>query len=354
MTQDDRENSLIANVQFLSGLLDQIHEDWQSLNVVLLEGEDFEGEDRGRADEIFSANPSTSAVILYRFGEEPKGAIGLSPGVDAAGLQDRLLRHASSIFDFEQKKRRVEFLLAEASAAGGLQRLGAAEIGSWEKVKSADMDGLQFRSIVLFLVFGGSIKIKPGPRRTIDEILKDAFARLVNDPKLNDYHEAELEGVKYLIGHEIFRPDDWWQRSKILTPVMGDDIDSRLPGSIRQRLKEIYRSYLFGNFLAVIALSRATLEYAMIDKGASLGIVTAEQDGKSLKLGAMIDVAAAIYPELSEHLEGIREAGNKTLHPQRKERLFLNEGYVEEVALRTLTGLRFVLEGIYKRRSKTA
>ena len=111
-----------------------------------------------------------------------------------------------------------------------------------------------------------------GPGRLEDKhVFRTFIAGLEKMSELcEEYPEYQDE---YLVDHAWdvinsplidFTPDKWIENSRLLQPIM-TMTDKRLPVHVKSRLKELYRSYVFDNFLAVISLARATLEYAILD-----------------------------------------------------------------------------------------
>jgi hypothetical protein len=67
-----------------------------------------------------------------------------------------------------------------------------------------------------------------------------------------------------VLGKPAFRPASWVSNSKTIGPIKVRD-QRRFNRSMRQYLEQIVRSYIFGQWLASIALSRAMLEKAVSD-----------------------------------------------------------------------------------------
>ena len=57
----------------------------------------------------------------------------------------------------------------------------------------------------------------------------------------------------------------------------------QIPTRIRQRIDEIHRSFIFSNWMSVIALSRCLLEYAIIDRKSCLGLEIYRDENKTRK-----------------------------------------------------------------------
>ena len=131
------------------------------------------------------------------------------------------------------------------------------------------------------------------------------------------------------------------------------DIQQRLPAHVRLRLEELYRSFIFENWLTVISLSRATLEYAILDNCHKLGIepkytVTYPKEQEQAKdLKTLIDEISLSNNELDEFMNFIREEGNQVVHPRKtkpsKEKLFDRKDTAKEC----IEKLVHVVESLY-------
>jgi len=325
MNQDNRENSLTANIHLCRILQKDIR-------------------------------ASRQALINMGFNPDYPKSETTPPDVELLDFKESVKRHLEILVQFKSTSARIKEHLTSAAAEGGIQKLSNADRKLWNEIKNdvESATSVAFDEKLLDFFFSPAI-VELGiiesatytPSHQIRDILNDAFARLVATPSSHGYSEQNLEQVEHILGYDFFTPDSWWISLQELTPVMGNEFNNRLPGSIRHRLKEIYRSYVFGNHLAAIALSRATLEYAINDRATSLGIPVAQKDGTRPKLGALIETMSDTFPELREHLETIRESGNKTLHPNKKERLLLIEEHIMGTSNNCLTSLRAVLEKIY-------
>ena len=339
MTQENRENSLITNIQLCKIQIDEIDENWKDLKIFILMNDD------AGTDRTFSENQNVNLVINTNGDfSDLRLECTFGAGVEVDDLKQSLIRHAQLILNFSGFYRNVEHLLAEAAAESGFQELGNADRRLWKKISIAQ-DDLTLRLLLITPVFGGKSTIHL--LHPISDILKSSVAIMEANPGLHSFGEVELKRARTVLESVYFDPDRWMSNLGHLEVVTGENAGSRLPGSIRLRLKEIYQTYFFGNHLSAIALARATLEYAIKDKGASIGILTKQMDGRDVALAVMIESLSSIRPELRDHLEAIRESGNRTLHPIKKERLFLDEEYLQGVALNCIRGLRDVLEKIY-------
>jgi hypothetical protein len=151
----------------------------------------------------------------------------------------------------------------------------------------------------------------------------------------------------------FFSPDEWLQNADELQPVLGEKADYRVPSNVRQRVREVYRSFVLGNYLASIALSRAILEYALADRGGRLGIQVYSSDpcfpNRVRRLSQLVEDASERLPGLQFAMESIVEAGNKTLHPKKRDNLVLLPHVVRSLAHDSVHAIREVVEVLYLR-----
>ena len=149
-----------------------------------------------------------------------------------------------------------------------------------------------------------------------------------------------------------FDPDAWKERALSLAPVRVGHINLVLPGNLRLRIEEIYRTYVFGCWISVISLSRAALEYALLDNASRLGLNThwpADRDGRTRnkRLSDLVEDYATLFPSIAHDLNNLRDLGNSYLHPKadRAHRLALDNRQADaSAAIYTLSP---VLEAIY-------
>jgi len=121
-----------------------------------------------------------------------------------------------------------------------------------------------------------------------------------------------------------FDPDAWLDRSRALRPVLTNNQHQQpLPGHVRIRIRELFRSYTFGNWLAVMALARATLEYALRHNARKFRIElqwpVTRGPGRKKRLEELINDYADHFPKLRDDMDRVRDLGNKHLHPEAKD-----------------------------------
>jgi hypothetical protein len=157
--------------------------------------------------------------------------------------------------------------------------------------------------------------------------------------------ELDLEGLEKIATkkHKV--------REFVEEYTLGKAAEQRIPNNIRIRLKELYRSFILGNHLAAIALARAVLEYALVDRSAKIGINPLSDDprypNRTRKLGMLVEDASENRPELKLDMKSIVDAGNKTLHPKKKDNLVLLPDALRGLALTSIKAVRRVVENLY-------
>lgn len=149
-----------------------------------------------------------------------------------------------------------------------------------------------------------------------------------------------------------FDPDAWKERALTLAPVRVGRVNLVLPAHIRFRLEEIYRTFVFGCWISVTSLSRATLEYGLLDNASRLGLAThwpADRDGKkrAKRLSDMIEEYANLIPSMRPNFENLRDLGNAYLHPRadRANRRLLDSRQAD--ACQAIYALGPTLEAVY-------
>lgn len=150
-----------------------------------------------------------------------------------------------------------------------------------------------------------------------------------------------------------FEPDKWLDNAGELYPVRTSRKGADIPVHAKYRIIEIYRSYVFGNWLSVLALSRSVLEYVILDNLHKFEISpkyeTTIRKGapKQKKLSHLIEEMGERLPEIVSSMEEIRDYGNEYIHPKKtktsKEVLFQRK----EKAKNCLRHLRNVVEALY-------
>ena len=181
-------------------------------------------------------------------------------------------------------------------------------------------------------------------------ILVSGYDYWSNDDR-DEFDSEEIRKTEKLLFSRFFIPDLWMENLELVRPVLGDSAKNRLPGDIRELIKENFRSFILGNYLASIALSGSVLEYVLVDRAPSFEINQFSDNPKFpnrfKKLGILISEYAEKLPEISIHLETIVESRNRTIHPKHKQKLFLQPKALQKTALNSLTALKEAVEKLY-------
>lgn len=173
-----------------------------------------------------------------------------------------------------------------------------------------------------------------------------------------EFAAEDLDAAERLLFSSFFEPDQWMRNSEELHPVAGERADLVLPSNIRVRVRELYRSFILGNFLAAIALTRAMLEYAVVEHASRHGINAffIDQNGRrrTRRLRDLVNELSENIPNLKSPMETIIESGNRTLHPELQDRLVIAPDRLHDVALESINAIRAVVEHLYLRHESNA
>lgn len=162
------------------------------------------------------------------------------------------------------------------------------------------------------------------------EFLEDQHGTRVDDD--DDEHRARnnhLAGLMSifdnLLRKDYFVPAYWEENEKELFPVIVTHPIQNIPKHVKKRMQEIYRSFIFGNWMSVLALSRCLLEYALIHRKSLLEQRSGREievrdatTGWTKKIGDLASIAAEAFPELDESMKIVIEYGNYVMHPYHK------------------------------------
>ncbi len=157
----------------------------------------------------------------------------------------------------------------------------------------------------------------------------------------NDHIEFELEfsSANTVVDSSYFKPDEWLLNIKALRPLLLSK-HAEVPERLTWRLKALYQSYLFGNWLGVLALGRAVLEFALRDKAGS--------DLAGQKLGGLIDNIPLANEDIRDNMRRIQERGNMIMHPIRN-REISDIPTQKSLAQKTFSDLIIILEELYRK-----
>lgn len=191
----------------------------------------------------------------------------------------------------------------------------------------------------------GSPRGAQGRVKATFEVGIDKVVELIdNEPHFEDDFFPD-DAMKVMDSKLIgFDPDAWLDRAGQIDAVRMGGTRARLPEQVNLRLLELYRSYLFGNWLSVLALSRSVLEFAIHDNLSRFGINPdvpddrAQRRGERKSLDALI---AELETELGplDQMDLVRRYGNDYLHadnPFKTKRLLVEREDRARTAIRKL------------------
>ncbi len=195
---------------------------------------------------------------------------------------------------------------------------------------------------------GGRVKA------TFEEGLQQIYQLMDRNPDLDEGTFLPDTAFEFMDSKLIsFDPDTWLDRAGRLTPIRTDRKNILLPVHVRLRVEEIFRAYVFGCWLSVLALSRAVLEYAILDNLHKFDIdrywSLQDKSGKrrEKKLEHLIDEISPFLPSFTQSMDKLRQYGNDYLHPKKSE---VSKGALlqrEQAAKDALETLIEVTEALY-------
>jgi len=162
---------------------------------------------------------------------------------------------------------------------------------------------------------------------SIIDVFSDAWLEMAAEDMDDDQVEMWEEGIdscEQMIRKPYFDPDSWAENEADLFPIFVTDEMKQIPTHVQKRIDEIHRSFIFGNWMAAIALSRCLLEYALIHKKSlfekllnrKIDIRANNMRVKSIR--ELVSIAAEAFPELEESMDIVVEYGNNVMHPFRR------------------------------------
>lgn len=150
-----------------------------------------------------------------------------------------------------------------------------------------------------------------------------------------------------------FDPDSWLIRARELAPIRTHKKGVLLPSHVRLRIEELNRTYVFGCWLSVLALSRAILEYAILDNIHKFNIApTWPADGRNKKatkkkLVHLIEDLTPYIPSLAKGMNKLRDYGNDYMHPEKSKTSKYKLHQSQPAAKDAIKTVVDVVEGLY-------
>jgi hypothetical protein len=146
--------------------------------------------------------------------------------------------------------------------------------------------------------------------------------RCAHHSKYEETYDAKdfiIRLAQQIASTKYFNPDKWHSNEAQCKAIMMYDV-SNVPISMTRRLIEIYHSVIYGNWLSVFVMSRATLEDAISINTSRLNIETTyidhgrERDMSLKKLINQFKGLPGFSKDTIDHMHFIREYGNKCVH----------------------------------------
>jgi len=203
----------------------------------------------------------------------------------------------------------------------------------------------------------GTLQNKDNNR--IHDTFNTALERLEEDfldnPEWDEWCETEKARNVFESKLIKFNPDEWLENTKEFSPIR-TSMKGDIPIHAKQRLVEIYRSYTFGNWLSVIALSRTVLEYVLFDTASNFNIEKHYLDTKNNKkifkrLSHLIEDFGESCPDILDKMNEVRELGNEYIHPKKKNKEALFQSKTN--AKKCMEYLRDIVEFLYFEKQST-
>lgn len=143
-----------------------------------------------------------------------------------------------------------------------------------------------------------------------------------------DLSRKENEIIQWAVNAYWFDPDAWYDASRNSRLLVLSREHGNVPIWIRQRVTDVYRAVFTGNYLAALALTRATLEGALDDRADSLLRHLNRKDLDDLRsprgggLGNWLNhyERGGIDLPYSEIRGEVKARGDEALHGGRKEK----------------------------------
>lgn len=166
----------------------------------------------------------------------------------------------------------------------------------------------------------------------------------------DDSYIEDIENAREILRAGYFTPDHWVANTRLLKPILSSYPSNKMPSHAKFRLKEIYRSFVLGNWIAVISLCRSLLEYTLIYRAPNLGY-DAFYDRRGVRttknLIDLVEEASEKKPSLKNDMEMVREYGNRVLHPKKRDKIILFPHIMRKSALESIEAIRKAVLEIY-------
>ena len=192
-----------------------------------------------------------------------------------------------------------------------------------------------------------------------DDDFNDDDLELFHFERFLDSELATDSACKKIIDMPYFNPDDWAANEETLSPVIVTYNMEKIPKPITDRIREIYYSFIFSNWMSAIALSRCLLEYALIHRKSYLEECLKEkievrndagkvQDWEKdpIRLSKRARIAGKAIPQLKNSMTEVIERGNLVMHP------FSTIPHKKDDAKRCVNEISKIISTLYSTESK--
>lgn len=172
------------------------------------------------------------------------------------------------------------------------------------------------------------------------ETARDVIADLLSEDGEDDDRVKAIDNLAQLPNYS---PDDWVRRKYMIRGVFLSPQPIKIPQSLIRRFEEACFSFIYGNFLASIALARATAEMALKERFPKL---------KNQKLDQIVNQdwhkikGLKGHDEMQKMTEFIRAAGNQIMHKKQQNKVI--RIYNEFATISVLQNLRSLIEFLYQ------
>ncbi|MCE9661518.1 MAG: hypothetical protein K8R60_23575 [Burkholderiales bacterium] len=201
------------------------------------------------------------------------------------------------------------------------ETLEPREADLWVALGHLDPEGQFLREIMQDV--GRPMGLNGGIRRTFQHGIDQVVELIDRNPDI-DFEGSLFPDAAYeFLDSKLiqFDPDSWLDRLSHLSPIRLGRPNLSFPSHLRFRLDEVYRAYAFGCWLSVLSLTRAVLEYALLDNASRLGFEresAPDRQGirRTKRLVELVADYAVIIPSQREPMDRLRAMGNDYLHPK--------------------------------------
>jgi hypothetical protein len=248
-----------------------------------------------------------------------------------------------------QNMEEVKGLLRKANLDGVPPGITTSKYAIYQDQLIVNRNAIVTIAIALFDIEKDPRRIPPEERNTpIWNILVSGLDYWSQDES-GTFSHADCQAADDLIYSPFFEPDQWLKNEQDLKPVLGSSPNQRIPQNVRIRLREVFRSFILGNHLSVIALSRAILEYALIDRASNIGIDPSNpgHTNRTKSISWLVEDTAEKKPHLKDRMELIVDIGNKTLHAKKRDQLAFLPITLRDYALTSIDAIRSIIEELY-------